>query len=211
MALDELVRGATADPAHEPHEPHEPHAVLEPPAPTVERWSFLRWARQRRGAALLRHHERELARLRAIDSARAALSGASALVEAGWMQGAWFQVQDAGGRCRSIGPLELRLLEGRQIIGACLVGAVVEAAGGTRQSQSTPAGRALDLLWDTLQEERGWPTSPTFDIVCAPTVRAARVRELTAWNDETGRTRSDVLGLISAADSRAIREAAGAA
>ncbi len=205
MALDELIPLAT----------HEP---VSPPVSTqgwwsLGRWSLgrpglSRWGQQRRETALVRRRERELARLRAIDDARAVLQQAGELVRAGWMQGAWFQVRDQAGSARSIGPLELRLLEGREVIGACLVGAVVEASGGHRQAHSAPAGRALDLLWDCLQDDRGWPTPPTFDRVCAPSVRAARVRELTSWNDAAGRTSTEVLRLIDSADNRAIREAA---
>jgi len=202
MALDELAPLATRE-------------HISPSAPnegrwSVDRWRLSSWGRQRRETALLRRREREVARLRAIDDARAALQQASELVRAGWMQGAWFQVRDEAGSRRSIGPLELRLLEGREVIGACLVGAIVEAAGGHRQAHSAQAGRALDLLWDSLQDDRGWPTPPTFDRVCAPAVRAARVRELTSWNDAPERTRGEVLRLIDAADNRAIREATAA-
>ena len=35
-------------------------------------------------------------------------------------------------------------------------------------------------------------------------VRAARVRDLARWNDETGRTRAEVLNLFDLATSRAI-------
>ena len=41
----------------------------------------------------------------------------------------------------------------------------------------------------------------------APAVRAARVRDLTRWNDRPGRTRDEVLALIDLASSRAIMEA----
>jgi hypothetical protein len=63
------------------------------------------------------------------------------------------------------------------------------------------------MLWDAWQETRGMVGPGVAGRAAAPAVRAARVRDLTGWNDQPGRTRDEVLALIDLASSRAIMEA----
>lgn len=133
--------------------------------------------------------------------AAVALGTAARMLDQGWVQGVWFHVQGRGCRTLPVGPLELGLLEGRRITGACLVGAVVEATGGPREARSDITSRSLDLLWDALQDRHGRLGARAAERAASPTVRAGRVRELTRWNDTPGRTRSEVLDLLGVAQA----------
>jgi hypothetical protein len=84
------------------------------------------------------------------------------------------------------------------VVQACLVGAVVHAAW--LQSPDPERCRpALDALWQTLQESVGLGGPDDISRVSSPAVRAARVRDLTRWNDRPERTRDDVLRLLDGA------------
>jgi hypothetical protein len=113
------------------------------------------------------------------------LDTAREIVEQGWTQGAWF-VDD--------GPT----------VRACLVGAVVRASD---EAKGDAAGPTIDVLWDAWQETRGHGGPGLAGPVPAPPVRLARVRDLTRWNDQPGRTRDEVLHLVDLASSRAIMTA----
>jgi hypothetical protein len=149
-------------------------------------------------------------RLRCLGEVCEVLEGARALVERGWLQDDWYapcpRVSDPG----PSGAVGARPLGGLEVGGACLVGAVVHATR-ERRPGATPidAAPALDVLWDAWQESRGLGGSGVAGRAAPPEVRAARVRDLTRWNDRPGRTRDDVLGLIDLATSRAIMEAVG--
>jgi hypothetical protein len=65
------------------------------------------------------------------------------------------------------------------------------------------------VLWDALQELRGTHLPGVAGRAAPPAVRAARVRDLTRWNDHPGRSRAEVLRLLDVASSRAIMEAVG--
>jgi hypothetical protein len=94
------------------------------------------------------------------------------------------------------------------VTAACLVGAVVHAV---RQRGSTDdlikAGPALDFLWDAWQESRGLGGPGVAGRAASRDLRALRVRDLMRWNDQPGRTREEVLGLLDLAASRAIMAA----
>jgi hypothetical protein len=129
------------------------------------------------------------ARLRRLSGVSVLLDGARAIVEAGWVQGTWFTGGGGGG-------------------GACLVGAVVHATGVNNRAEAVvAAGPAIDVLWDAWQETRGVTGPGLAGRAVAPEVRAARIRDLTRWNDQRGRTRDEVLALIDLASSRAIMAA----
>jgi hypothetical protein len=87
-------------------------------------------------------------------------------------------------------------LAGRQVVAVCLVGAVIQAAGGVAHAGSQPVRRALDVTWAALYLDpvRWCP---------APAVRLAHVRDLTRWNDRAGRTAAEVSGLLAVAAERA--------
>ena len=132
-----------------------------------------------------------LAELQAI---RALLERAIEVVGVGWVQGAWFTVATAGGK-RAVTAYDLSLAEHRPVIGACLVGAVVQAAGGPATVRSQLVQRTLDLTWHTLREEPERPGR-----WCpGPQVRLMRVLDLTHWNDAPGRTHGEVVDLLRAA------------
>jgi hypothetical protein len=161
-------------------------------------------SRNRHGRLQRRDRRAERRRLRRVDrlSARlaeqheisAVLDRAAELVERGWLQGAWFAVATARGE-RRLGAYDVHLAETGTVIGGCLVGAVVHAAGGPATVRSQPVQRTLDLLWHTLRDEPGrrvrWCPGPD--------VRTMHVLDLTHWNDARGRTRGEVLGLLVAA------------
>jgi hypothetical protein len=87
------------------------------------------------------------------------------------------------------------------VVGACLVGAVAHASSGVdRPDRRAQAALAIDTLWQTLTDR----TDPSESADPHPVARAARVRELAGWNDEPGRCRDDVLGLLDRAVSRTI-------
>jgi hypothetical protein len=149
-------------------------------------------------------------RLRRLESDRAeltdlqrVLSAARAVVERGWIQHAWFAYLDEHGRTRTASSAAATDVTGRPLVGACLVGAVVDAGGGPHAVHSQPVQRSLDLVWHALAASEGSPV-----LWCpAPDVRMARVRDLTRWNDSGGRTAEQVAGLLLTAERVALHEA----
>ena len=131
-----------------------------------------------------------LAELHAID---ALLEQSRDVVNAGWIQGAWFSVASASGQ-RAVVAYDLRTVMDRPVTGACLVGAVVQAAGGPATVRSQLVQRTLDLTWHALREDPVRPVhwSP------GPRIRMMQLLELTHWNDTPGRTREEVVDLLRA-------------
>ncbi|MFI7600492.1 hypothetical protein [Actinoplanes sp. NPDC049681] len=122
------------------------------------------------------------------DEAYRVLEDARAVLAQGWIQNRWFVS----------GPAPA----------ACLVGAVVHAARqGGPGDPAVKAGPALDYLWDAWQESRGLGGAGIAAWAAPRELRMARVRDLTRWNDQRGRTREEVLGLVDLAASRAIMAA----
>ncbi len=131
------------------------------------------------------------------------LTDARAVVEHGWVQHAWFSYVDEGGRTRQASSAAAAEVAGRPLVGACLVGAVVYAAGGPHAVHAQPVQRAVDLVWHALASEEGSAV-----LWClAPDVRMARVRDLTRWNDAPGRSSAEVAGLLLTAERVAVHEA----
>jgi hypothetical protein len=126
----------------------------------------------------------------------AVLEGARAELEAGWVQGGWWSVTSADG--------DHRLVTGdaggrpAHVDGSCLVGAL--ARGGPY------VGRAADAVYDALWASRGQAAPGGLPPVPAPEVRQARVRMLTQWNDQAGRTREEVLAVVDRAISATIMD-----
>lgn len=136
------------------------------------------------------HHIREL------------VADAAAIVDTGWVQHGWFAYRDERGHEHVVTAATAYLLGDRPIVGACLVGAVVEAGGGLGQVHSQPVQRTLDLTWHTLF---GWPGSRV-RWCPAPAERAAHLRDLTRWNDAADRRPSDVTDLLAATGRAAAAE-----
>jgi hypothetical protein len=87
----------------------------------------------------------------------------------------------------------------RPVTGACLVGAVVQAAGGPATVRSQLVQRTLDLTWHALREDPSQPVR-----WCpGPRMRTMQVLELTHWNDAPERTRADVVDLLQSAQETA--------
>jgi len=132
----------------------------------------------------------------------AVLEGARAELEAGWVQGGWWSVTSADG--------DHRLVTGdaggrpAHVDGSCLVGAL--ARGGPY------VGRAADAVYDALWASQGQAAQAAqaapggLPPVPAPEVRQARVRMLTQWNDQAGRTREEVLAVVDRAISATIMD-----
>jgi hypothetical protein len=119
------------------------------------------------------------------------LEAAAEVVGDGWIQGAWFTVATDGGS-RAVTAYDLPTAMDRPVIGACLVGAVVQAAGGPATVRSQLVQRSLDLLHHTLREDPDRPVQ-----WCpGPRMRMIGLLELTRWNDAPRRTQGEVVGLL---------------
>ena len=79
------------------------------------------------------------------------LVSAQAIVGEGWVQHAWFRYRDSEDRVRLATVHDLGRMAGRPVVGACLVGAEVQAGGGPQAATSQLVARSLDLTWHTLQ------------------------------------------------------------
>jgi hypothetical protein len=141
--------------------------------------------------------DRRTARLAELHHIGAVLGDAETVIRSGWTQQTLYARVDDRNRRHAVDPREAGFDE------ACLVGAVVHAAGGPEVAFGQLAQRTLDLLWHTLYHGPDRPVGG-----CPPPgIRAARVVDLARWNDRRERTRSDVLALLSAAGATADTEA----
>jgi hypothetical protein len=142
----------------------------------------------------LRHLDALSARLAELHAIRALLERAAEVVDDGWVQGAWYRVAGDGG-ARTVTAYDLRQAVDRPVTGACLVGAVVQAAGGPATVRTQLVQRTLDLVWHALHADPGRPVR-----WCpGPRVRMMQVLELTHWNDAAHRRQEEVVGLLLAA------------
>jgi hypothetical protein len=149
----------------------------------------------------LRHLDALSARLAELHAIRGLLEQAVEVVDSGWVKGAWFMVGGPSGH-RVVTAQELDLAMDRPVIGACLVGAVVQAAGGPATVRSQLVQRTLDLTWHALREDSSQPVR-----WCpGPRIRMMHVLELTHWNDAPERTQADVLDLLRAARETVARQ-----
>jgi hypothetical protein len=135
------------------------------------------------------------------EEALAVLQGTRVVIQRGWVQDVWYVMRDHDGNLRTLGPGCLSRLEPTEVIQACLVGAVVQAAWQW-SPDSASSGPAVDALWETLQENRGLGSAAPVGRVCSPMIRTARIRDLASWNDRPGRTRDDVLELLDQTAAR---------
>jgi hypothetical protein len=147
--------------------------------------------------------DRRAARLAELYYIRALAGDAADVVRAGWTQATYFVTVDERGRRHVVDPQRTRERGVATFDRACLVGAIVHAAGGPAAVGSQLVERTLDLTWHTLY--RG-PDQP-IRLCPPPQVRVAQVRDLTRWNDTAGRTLADVLALLHATRAAAEAEA----
>jgi hypothetical protein len=164
--------------------------VIAQLAPPVHRGRRERRAERRR----LARCDALSSRLAELDSARRLLSRAAEVIGVGWVQGAWFTVATEQG-VRAVTAYDMHLVMERPVTGACLVGSVVQAAGGPATVRSQLVQRTLDLTWHTLREE----SDRRVDLTPSPPVRRMRLLDLTHWNDAADRTGAEVRGLLVAA------------
>jgi hypothetical protein len=134
----------------------------------------------------------------------AVLEGARSELEVGWVQGGWWSVTSADGNKRLVtGYTAAGGGSPDHVDGSCLVGALARAGS------PSDVGRAVDAVYDALWASRDQPGAARdggLPPVPAPGVRLARVRTLTRWNDEAGRTQEEVLTVVDRAISATIMD-----
>ena len=142
----------------------------------------------------LKRQDRISAQRAQLHAIRALLEQAAVVASAGWVQGSWFSVATARGE-HHVTAYDLHRAVDEPVIGACLVGSVVHAAGGPRTVRSQLVQRTLDVVWHALRED------PDREVrwCPGPQRRMFHVLELTVWNDTPGRTQHEVVDLLRSA------------
>lgn len=130
------------------------------------------------------------------EDALAVLSATRGVIARGWVQSCWYVVETPAGHRRASQRFFPGRLDRRNVVAACLVGAVVHG-GWLLSPRPEYAYPAIDALWHTL-----FDTGTVVGPPASPMVRAARVRDLTTWNDRNYRTREDVLRLVDRTTAR---------
>ena len=173
-------------------------------APTIDIDRHPRWWAKRNLTRQLRDRDDASARLAELHHLADILNQAADLIGAGWLQHSWFAYQDDTGRTKTVGAYNVNEMDGRPVVGACLVGAIVEAGGGLSNVRTQPVQRAIDLTWYTLfgaaPRSNHWTS--------APEVRTQHVRDLTRWNDQPRRTAPQAEALLRRSAVAAVSEAA---
>jgi hypothetical protein len=162
------------------------------------------WLARRRLTRQLRHRDETSARLAELDNQADILNQAADLICDGWLQHSWFAYLDDNGRTKTVTAYNVTEMAGRPVVGACLVGAIVQAGGGLSKVRTQAVQRALDLTWNTLYETAAEPNHWT----PAPVVRAQHVRDLTRWNDNPRRTAPQAEALLRRSATTAVTQAA---
>lgn len=160
---------------------------------------------RRRQQRDLRDQDRRSAAQAELYAIDAVLADAVRMVSAGWVQHAWFAWDDAAGRRHTVTERNLADLDSREVSAACLVGAVVHAAGGPATAGSQLVHRTLGIVWHALHRR----PDDRIDWTPPPAVRAARIRDLTVWNDRPERDRHDVEALLTFARALASLKRSG--
>lgn len=146
--------------------------------------------------------------LRQLERTRDLLEQARDVVASGgWTGGgSWFTVRQPDGTVRAASMAESLALRdpGAPVAGACVVGILVRLADDPDRAPTVDdVWRATDELHEAMHEWLGhdsYPPGRAYPIV----QRRARLRSLTAWNDEPGRTGEEVLAVLDRAISRTI-------
>ena len=172
--------------------------------------SYVRTGRQgrrdsKRLRRMLRDQDRLNAKLAELYCVDSLLAEASRFVEQGWMQHGWFTYVDPSGVRRTVtgcSPRITRTVSPDQVVATCLVGGIVNAAGGPEEARSQLVQRTTELAWHALfrgvREPIRWCRSPA--------ERAGHVMDLVRWNDAPGRTASEVSALLGRARALARAE-----
>lgn len=161
------------------------------------------WRARRRLTRQLQLRDQTSARLAELNHLAEILNEAADLISGGWLQHSWFAYRDDSGQTKIVTAYNVNELADHSVVGACLVGAIVEAGGGLSNVRTQPVQRALDLTWNTLFE-----TAPRANHrTPAPAVRTERVRDLTRWNDNPRRTAQQAEALLRRSAAAAVSEA----
>jgi hypothetical protein len=172
--------------------------------PTFDIDSHPSWWAKRNLTRQLRERDVASARLAELHNLADILNQAADLISAGWLQHSWFAYQDDSGRTRTVTAYNVDEMADRPVVGACLVGAIVEAGGGLSKVRTQPVQRAIDLTWYTLFNTAPAPNHWT----PAPEVRTQHVRDLALWNDQPRRTAPQAEALLRRSAAAAVSEAA---
>jgi hypothetical protein len=145
--------------------------------------------------------------LRQLERVRYALEQArQVIVTDGWTSGAWFTVAKPAGGARHATTYEAFGLCGPQasVVSACLVGTLLRMADDPDQVPTiADVWGCVDELYEAVHEQAGHASFPPGRAY--PHVeRRARLRGLTAWNDEPGRRKEHVVDVIDRAIARTI-------
>jgi hypothetical protein len=178
--------------------------ISAPQAPGADIVEAPSWRTRRQQSRQLRLRDQISARLAELDQIACILNDAADLVHLGWLQDSWFAYRDDTGRVRPVNAYNVNQMQGHPVVGACLVGAVVQAGGGVPHARTQVVQRALDLTWHTLCMR----PAELLGRIPAPETRVHHVQELTRWNDHPGRTAGEAEELLrsSATAARAAAE-----
>lgn len=159
--------------------------ISAPPAPGADVAVVQQhWWTRRGQSRQLRLRDQISARLAELDHIACILNDAADLVRLGWLQDSWFAYRDNAGQIRPVNAYNAKQMIGHPVVGACLVGAVIQAGGGLPQVRTQAVQRALDLTWHTLFKT----PQQLLRRIPAPEVRLHHVQDLTRWNDHPNRT-----------------------
>ena len=117
-------------------------ATSAPPVPTIDR-DGPNWLAKRRLTRQLRLRDETSARLAELDNMADILNQAADLISDGWLQHSWFAYLDDNGRTKTVTAYNVNEMAGRPVVGACLVGAIVQAGGGLSKVRTQAVQRAL--------------------------------------------------------------------
>jgi hypothetical protein len=129
------------------------------------------------------------------EDALAVLSATRGVIARGWVQNTWYVLESPAGPRSARQRFFPSRFDHRRVVEACLVGAVMQGAWqlSPRPEYAYPA---IDALWQTLFGIEAAGDADPVGPMTPPLVRAARVRDLTTWNDRDHRTKEDVLRLV---------------
>ncbi|MBU2668245.1 hypothetical protein KOI35_32510 [Actinoplanes bogorensis] len=135
------------------------------------------------------------------EDAMVVLSATRGVITRGWVQHSWYLTETKSGPRRFPQRFFPARLDRSQVVAACLVGGVMQ---GAWQVSPKPeyACPAIDALWRTLFDASTAGGADPVGPPVPPIVRAARVRDLTTWNDRPYRTADDVVRLLDLATAR---------
>jgi hypothetical protein len=169
------------------------------------RWPWLRRRRRRlvKGGSDRRRHV-----LVQLDDVRVVLERAREIVARGWVQNRWYTESRYSGRAPAV-QLVAPANTQQHVERACAVGAVALAvrARNPRADLVVDGGRAIDYVWDAVQEMSGLEMPAVAGRAWPREARLQRIRDVARWNDEAGRSQAEILAALDIALSRVVMSA----